>query len=609
MILLSAEKITKSYSEKILLNDVSLYLNTSDKVGIIGINGTGKSTFLKILSEEEISDSGVISKANGIRIGYLPQNPIFEEHISILEQVCRDAVSCSTEAVETIEFEAKNILTRLGITDFQRDTSLLSGGEKKRVAIARLLINPSEILILDEPTNHLDNEMVSWLENYLKRYNGAILMVTHDRYFLDRVTNKIIEITNGDLYTYSANYSQFLAIKAQREEMDQATQRKNKTLFKKELEWMQRGARARSTKSKFRIERFIELSQQDGIEPAEKLEMKSVSTRLGKKIIEMNQISKQYGDQTLIRGFQHILMRDARVGIIGANGCGKSTLLKMIAGKLQPDSGEVVFGDTVKVGYFSQEYDTIAQSKTVRVIDYIKEVAENVVMDDGVITASQMLERFLFPPDLQWNTIDRLSGGEQRRLFLLRVLMEAPNVLLLDEPTNDLDIQTLVVLEDYLAYFNGAVVVVSHDRYFLDETVDRIFEFRGDGEIKQYNGGYSDYLEKREPIEEKGSGKSIEKQQGNQMAKKQASTEGMVKKPKFTFKEQFEYDRIDETIAQLEDRLRDVESKIIAEASNYEALGVLSAEKETIEEELAEKMERWLYLNDLAEEIEAWGSQ
>ena len=507
------------------------------------------------------------------------------------------------------EYEAKSILTRMGITDFSTDVSRLSGGEKKRVAIASALINPCEILILDEPTNHLDNDMILWLENYLRKYPGAILMVTHDRYFLDRVTNRIVEISKGNLYNYQANYSQFLELKAQREEMEFSTERKNKSLYRTELEWIKRGPRARGTKSKERIERFEKLSAREKPTAGEKLNLSSMTTRLGKKTVEINNISKSFGEKQLIRDFDHIILRDARIGIIGKNGCGKSTLLKMITGDVVPDLGTVVIGDTVKLGYFSQESEEMDTS--LRVIDYIRGIAENIETVEGTLSASQMLEKFLFPADLQWNSIDRLSGGERRRLFLLRVLMDAPNILLMDEPSNDLDIETLVILEDYLENFNGALVVASHDRYFLDKVVDRIFEFQSDGTLKQYEGGYTDYLEgctvlAKQEKQEAGKNQRMPDGEGNNrenMPTRPAESSNKQRKPKFTYKEQMEYEEIDGLIADLEEQLKVLVKTIQSEASNYSRLGELLPQKEELEKTLAFKIDRWIYLNDLAEKI------
>lgn len=588
--LLSAEKITKFYSEKILLQDVSLYLNEGDKIGVVGVNGTGKSTFLKIIAGVEEPDSGIISKNPGIKIEYLEQNPQWDENLTILEQVL---VGSPSENNENKDYEAKAILTKLGITEFDKQLCNLSGGQKKRVAIASALVHPCDVLILDEPTNHLDNEMVVWLENYLIKYSGAIIMVTHDRYFLDRVTNKIVEIDNGNLYSYSANYSGFLELKAQREESEIATERKRQSLLKKELEWIQRGPRARGTKSKDRIARFEELSERPGITESAKLELSSVSTRLGKKTVEINNISKQFGERQIISDFEHCILRDARIGIVGKNGCGKTTLLNMISGKIQPDSGSVSVGETVKMGYFSQNCEEMDLS--LRVIDYIKDIAGTVETVDGRITASQMLEKFLFTPDLQYTTIGRLSGGERRRLYLLSILMEAPNILLLDEPTNDLDIQTLTILEDYLTQFSGAVVTVSHDRYFLDKVVDTIFEFQGDGTIKKCLGYYSDYLANNIAQEKK------PKAEVNKNEYKKPNSNNT--KLKLTFREQREFETIDSDIAELEEKISDLSDRIQLESSDYVQLQEILAEKETIEKALEEKMERWVYLNDLVEKI------
>ena len=596
MILLSAEKISKSYPGKVILQKASLTLNDTDKIGIVGINGTGKTTLLNLLAGHSAPDEGTISKASGVRIAYLQQNPEFDRNLSLLSIVLQNTDhGAQTESIH----EAKTILTKLGFFDFDMNTGTMSEGEKKRVAIAQTLMSPCELLILDEPTNHLDSLMVQWLETFLKRHRGSMVMVTHDRYFLERVTNRIVEIDSGSLYTYDGNYSQFLAQKAQREEMELATQRKNRSLYRRELEWMQRGARARSTKSKGRIERFNAL--QDGVTVApEAFAMDSVSSRLGKKIIEMENVSKSFGERCIIKDFSHVLLRDARLGIIGKNGCGKSTLLKMMAGVHQPDSGSILRGPTVKIGYLSQMWDTPPDD--MRVIDYIKEEAGEIATNEGVISAAKMLERFLFPSSVQWTQVRKLSGGEKRRLFLLRILMGAPNVLLLDEPTNDLDTDTLTVLEEYLESFAGAVVTVSHDRYFLDKVVDTIFEFRENGEIRQYTGGYSDYLEKREP--ETGDTDAVPSIKVEK-AKSDEPTRSPSKpaKPKFTFAEQREFGTIDADIAALEDQLRQAEGDIERYASDYEKLMPVLAEKGRLEAALAEKMNRWVYLNELAERI------
>ncbi len=595
MVLCSAVDITKNYSEKTLLENVSLYMSKGDKIGVVGINGTGKSTFLKIIAGEETSDSGTVSKLGGVRISYLPQNPIFEDNITILEQVFKGA---SKEFKDLKVYGAKTILTKLGIEDFDRNVSLLSGGEKKRVSIASALINPSDILILDEPTNHIDNEMVAWLETYLSKYSGVILMVTHDRYFLDRVTNRIIEIDNGSLYSYDANYSKFLDMKAQREEMELGSERKRKSILRRELEWIRQGPKARGTKSKSRIERFEELRDKQSSAVPSKLDVSSVTSRLGNKTVHIDDISKSFDGKQMIKDFEYHLLRDDRIGIIGKNGCGKSTMLKMITGQVIPDSGRIEVGETVKIGYYSQECEEMDTS--LRVIDYIKNIAENIVTPDGVITASKMLEKFLFPADQQWNTIGRLSGGERRRLFLLRTIMEAPNILLLDEPTNDLDIMTLVILEDYLKRFKGAVIVVSHDRYFLNKVVDKIFAFQDDGTLKQYIGGYSDYIEQYKPM---AINKKDEKSSEKKIATNTQPLDKKLNKTKFTYREQQDYQEIDNIIADLEEQVDGINKEIETETSNYVRLEELLNKKSEIELDLQEKMDRWIYLNELADII------
>jgi ATP-binding cassette subfamily F protein uup len=596
LILLSAEKISKSFPDKVILQKASLYLSDTDKVGIIGINGTGKTTLLNLLAGLTSPDEGTITRASGARIAYLQQNPVFDNSLSLLSIVLQNT---DKQKLDESAHEAKTILTKLGFFDFDINTSSMSEGEKKRVAIAQTLMSPCELLILDEPTNHLDSHMVQWLETFLQRYRGAMIMVTHDRYFLERVTSRIVEINAGALYTYDGNYSQFLMQKAQREEMELATQRKNRSLYRRELEWMQRGARARSTKSKGRIERFNAL--QDGVTVApEAFAMDSVSSRLGKKIIEINNVSKSFGERCIIKDFSYVLLRDARVGIIGRNGCGKSTLVKMMAGVLQPDLGSVVRGATVKIGYLSQMWDTPPDD--MRVIDYIKEEAGEIATNEGVISAAKMLERFLFPSSVQWTQVRKLSGGEKRRLFLLRILMGAPNVLLLDEPTNDLDTDTLTVLEEYLEGFSGAVVTISHDRYFLDKVVDTIFEFRDGGDIRQYTGGYSDYLEKREPETGEADAVTSAKMDKAKSIEPSRSPSKPVKL-RFTFAEQREFSTIDADILALEDHLRQAAEDIELYASDYEKLMPVLAEKGRLETALAEKMNRWVYLNELAERI------
>lgn len=591
VILLNAENITKNYNERPLLENVSLAINQGDKIGVIGVNGTGKSTLLKIIAGVEEADSGRITLGRGVRVGYLPQNPVFHKDATILQQVLAGVSPAQREAKT---FEAKTILTKLGFTDLEEKVSLLSGGQKKRVALACSLACETEILILDEPTNHIDSTMVDWLENYLARYKGALLMVTHDRYFLERVVNRIVEIDRGGLYGYPANYSKFLELKAQREEMEAATQRKRQSLLRKELEWIQRGARARGTKARFRVERFEELSSQPTLAETAKMEINAASSRLGKKTIEMEHIFKSYEGKTLIEDFSYHLLRDDRLGILGPNGCGKSTLLKIICGLIPADSGTVSVGETVKIGYFSQECEDMDHN--LRAIDYIRNFALEVETPSGTLTAAQLMETFLFDSLLQYTPIHRLSGGERRRLYLLGILMQAPNVLLLDEPTNDLDIQTLTILEDYLSTFPGAVVVVSHDRYFLDKVVDHIFAYEGNGKVKQYIGGYSDY-----------SALSREEQRQNApapSAPKAAYKSTHEKKLKFSYKEQKEFDEIDDVIAQLESQIQQTEEEIHLQSSNFSRLQELLAEKEQLEAALAEKMDRWVYLNDLNDQIQ-----
>ena len=589
MILLSANNISKTYMERKVLDDVSFFLNEGDKVGIVGINGTGKSTLLKILAGAEYPDGGTITRTNGIRISYLPQIPEFDDHGSILEQVL---AHLPADLMESKEFEAKSILGKMGITDYDKDISTLSGGEKRRAGIAAALVQPSDVLLLDEPTNHIDNETAQLLEDLLMKYRGAIVMVTHDRYFLNKICRKIVEVDKGKIYSCDGGYSDYLVYKAQREADIEATERKNRSVYRRELEWIKRGPRARGTKSKDRIERFKALENREIPVEAEKLQLQSVSSRLGKKTIEIENISKSISGKPLITDFSYIISRDARIGIVGHNGAGKSTFLKMIMGQLAPDSGNIVIGDTVNIGYFSQECESM--DPNMRVIEYIRETADRIQTPDGTVTASQMLERFLFNSELQWNRIEKLSGGERKRLYLLKVLMEAPNILLLDEPTNDLDIATLTILEDYLENFNGAVVAVSHDRYFLDRMATEIFEFR-DGMCNRYNGNYTDYAQQ--------ALKSVSAEKPKQKGEKKERTYTGKTRLKFSFKEQREYDTIDDDIAQLEQQIADTEKEISANSADYVKLQELSDKKEELENTLAEKMDRWVYLNDLAERI------
>lgn len=588
--LISAEHIAKRYGDRTLLSDVSLYVKEGDKIGIVGINGTGKSTLLSIAAGAGEPDAGERTIASGLQIGYLPQNPVFPPGKTVLEAVLE------TTGQGAKEFEARRMLTKLGLADLEQEVSTLSGGQKKRAAIAAVLARPQDVLILDEPTNHLDSDMTAWLEEYLQKFTGGMLMVTHDRYFLDRVTNRIGELDRGGLYLYDGNYETYLERKAQRDDMERASQRKRESFLKKELEWIQRGARARGTKSQFRIQRFEELREQTGPAEAAQMDMASLASRLGKKTAELHHVAKSFDGRTLIEDFSYILLRRDRVGIIGPNGCGKTTLLKIMAGMLSPDAGSAAWGDTVKIGYFSQDCETMDPSQ--RVIEYIRQEAEQVRTEDGVQTASQMLERFLFPGETQYTPVGRLSGGERRRLYLLRVLMSAPNILLLDEPTNDLDITTLTILEDYLEAFPGAVVTVSHDRYFLDKVVERIFAFNGDGTLRMYMGGYSDYA----------AAKSEESQNKVAQGKsdlKQAYRKERPAKLKFTFAEQREFETIDDEIASLEEAVAGIEREMEAQASQYLKLQELQEEKDALQQRLVAKMERWVYLTELEEKIQA----
>ena len=591
MILLSANNISKTYMERKVLDDVSFFLNEGDKVGIVGINGTGKSTLLKILAGAEYPDSGDVIRTNGIRISYLPQIPEFDDHGTVLEQVM---VHLPADLMTSKEFEARSILDKMGVPDVERDISQLSGGERRRAGIAAALIQPSDVLLLDEPTNHIDNETAQLLEDMLMRYKGAIVMVTHDRYFLDKICRTIVEVDRGKIYSCEGNYSDYVAYKAQREADAEAAERKNRAAYRRELEWISRGARARGTKSKDRIERFEALKNRDIPVETEKVQLQSVSSRLGKKTIEIENISKKIGDTPLITDFSYIISRDARIGIVGHNGAGKSTFLKMLIGQIAPDSGNIVIGDTVKIAYFSQECESMDPSQ--KVIEYIRETADRIQTPDGVVTASQMLERFLFTPELQWNRIEKLSGGERKRLYLLKILMEAPNILLLDEPTNDLDIATLTILEEYLDNFAGAVLAVSHDRYFLDRMATEIFEFRN-GQCIRYNGNYSDYA-----ANVRSGGESDDKPK-KKTEKKERSYSGLTKL-KFSFKEQREYATIDDDIEKLEQEIADTEKAIASNSSDYVKLQELSDRKSELENKLEEKMERWVYLSDLAERIE-----
>ena len=600
MNILNIEHISKNFGEKLIFDDVSYGIHEGDKIGIVGINGTGKTTFLKMIAGLEEPDNGQIIRQNGLRITYLPQNPEFPEGANVLDYVADG----KWEQDWNTESEAKTVLTRLGITEYMAKIETLSGGQKKRVALARTLVNPADVLVLDEPTNHIDNEMAMWLEEYLNRFKGVLIMVTHDRYCLDRVTNKILEIDHGKVYGYVENYSGFLELKAQREEMELASERKRQSVLRMELEWAKRGCRARSTKQRARLERLEALKNGKAPTQEKQVELDSIGIRMGKKTIELHHISKSYGEKKLIDDFDYIVLKNQRLGIIGPNGCGKSTLMKIITGKIEPDHGDVEIGDTIQIGYFAQEAEAMDPKQ--RVIDYMKDTAEYVPTKDGRITVSQMLERFLFDPVMQYTPIGKLSGGEKRRLYLLKVLMEAPNVLILDEPTNDLDIPTLTILEDYLDSFSGIVITVSHDRYFLDNVVDRIFAFEGDGILKQYEGGYTDYLEavsRQHPDQESAGAKPGADTKNGEKASAKDWKQNQPAKVKFSYKEQREFESIDGEIAELEEMIGSLEREILANATNSVKLSELMTQKEQAETKLEEKMDRWVYLNDLAEQM------
>ncbi|MCR1950061.1 MULTISPECIES: ABC-F family ATP-binding cassette domain-containing protein [unclassified Clostridium] len=632
MNLITLENITKTYSEKILLNNVTLNINDGDKIGLIGLNGAGKSTLLKILTGRDEFFDGKIVKGKNIRIEYLAQDTKYDDNSTILEQIFRgdtpemkllmeyeellekvnsdvslnDKLIALQSKIDTmnlwdLESDAKTILTKLGISDFNKKMSELSGGQRKRVFLASSLITPCELLVLDEPTNHLDSESIEWLEEYLNSRKGALIMITHDRYFLDRVTNKILELDRGNLYLYDGNYSDFLEKKAERLQVEAAKEEKRQKLILKELKWVRRGAKARTTKQKARLQRFDELVNTEYITVNTDIEMPFIGRRLGKKIIEINNISKAFDNKVLIKDFNYIFSKNDRIGVIGKNGAGKTTLINMIIGALRPDSGEIEIGDTVSIGAFSQ--DNTHMDLNQRAIDYIKEGGENIPTEDGYnITASQLAERFLFDGTLQYTPIEKLSGGERRRLHLLRVLMESPNVLILDEPTNDLDIETLKILEDFLDEFLGVVIIVSHDRYFLDRLCNKIFSYEGNGIVKQYVGNYSDYLIHKEyEIKPEKSQTEVKEKKSNQKENKNVSS-----KPKFTFKEQKEFEEIYSVIDSLENELTVIEDKMAKNASNYGALNELMKEKESIEEELLFKYERLEYLEDIANKIEEY---
>lgn len=595
MNILNAERISKAYGEKELFEAVTMGLNKGDKVGLIGVNGTGKSTFLKIIAGEETPDTGQVVMGKNVSVAYLSQTPEFAENDTVLAYVLRGKKNSSAA-------EAKQILTRLGLPDDEVAVANLSGGQKKRAALARTLVEPAEVLILDEPTNHLDNEMVLWLEQYIRRFKGELIMVTHDRYFLDQVTNRMIELDHGRLYSYDCNYSGFLAMKAQREEMARASESKRLNTLRRELEWIRRGCQARSTKQQARIDRYEDLKEASRQArrqfEQQTLEMNSVHTRLGRKTIELTALSKSCKDRVLIRDFTYIFLRDDRIGFIGSNGCGKSTLMKLIAGQAAPDGGTVEIGETVRIGYFMQENEPLDERMTV--LEYVRSIGEYVTTIQGQASASQMCERFLFPPKMQWTPVAKLSGGEKRRLYLLGILMQAPNVLILDEPTNDLDIETLEVLEEYLDGFGGIVIVVSHDRYFLDRTVDRIFAFEENGKLRRYEGGFSDYRAKCGATPENKPPAGSSAKPGKPAYFKERSNV-----PRFTYQEQKEYETIEADLEALEKELEAVEKEIAGAATQYSRLSELMQEKEHMEQALEQKMDRWLYLSNLAEKIAA----
>lgn len=640
MNIITLENINKSYSEKILLNNVSLGISDGDKIGLIGINGAGKSTFLKVVSGREEFFEGNITKGKNVRIEYLDQNPIFDEDATVLEQVFKgdtkemkllkkyeellDKInSCKSEDFDSLnselikiqgqidslnlwdlESDAKTILTKLGVRNYNEKVGNLSGGQKKRIALACALITPCEMLILDEPTNHLDSDSIEWLEEYLNARKGALLMITHDRYFLDRVTNRIIELDRGNIYSYPGNYTSFLEMKIERLETEQVQEEKKNALIKNELKWVRRGAKARTTKQKARLQRFDELVSTESIRIRDDVDISLVGSRLGKKVVELYDVCKSFGDKTLIKDFNYIFLRTDRVGIIGENGAGKTTLVNLLRGKLSLDSGTIEIGDTVKISCFAQ--DNTNMDPKLRVIDYVKEGGEFIPVEDGTkISASSMSERFLFDSTMQYTPIEKLSGGERRRLHLLRVLMESPNFLILDEPTNDLDIETLKILEDFLDKFMGVVIVVSHDRYFLDRICNKIFSYEGNGLIKEYNGNYSDFLISKEIEKLQEDNNTLEDKSKDEKSKgtKERSKDN---KPKFTFKEQKEFEGIDNDISKLEEKLENLDKDMAKNSSNYGKLNELMKEKEEAQKELEHKYERWEYLNEIAEAIEEY---
>ena len=610
MNVLTAENITKAYSERVLLDRASFSLQEGEKVGVIGVNGMGKSTLLRIIAGAEEPDEGSVVTGNSVKIGYLPQTPSFAEGETVLSAALRDVIETPEDFEK--ESEAKSLLGRLDFADFDQPVEELSGGQRKRVALVHVLLQPVDILVLDEPTNHLDSSMSGWLEEYLIRFRGTLVMVTHDRYFLDRVSTRIVEVDRGCVYSYPGSYSKYIQLKEERLDMEQASERKRRSILRTELQWLARGARARSTKQKAHIQRIEDMQNVTAPQQQGKVEMSSLASRMGRKTMEAREVCKAYGGRTIIDHYNYLFLKGDRIGIIGPNGCGKSTLLKILTGCLEPDSGTVETGPTIRTGYFSQENEYMDES--LKAIEYIREVAEYITTEDGKITASALMERFLFDGTQQWTRIEKLSGGEKRRLYLLHILMGAPNILILDEPTNDLDIQTLTILEDYLDTFQGIVIVVSHDRYFLDRTVHRIFAFEEDGKIRQYEGGYSDYLEAsrlRQAKEQEIAGAG-DKRAGNKGGEITGKTEKRerTKRPrevklKFSYKEQREFDGIDEEIERLEQKIAVLDQKMAEAATQYAKLNELMQEKDEAEKQLELKMDRWMYLNDLAERIAA----
>ena len=591
--LLSAEQLTKTYGTRVLLDGVSFYVEPGDKVGIIGVNGCGKSTLLRLLAGAEEPDEGTVRPDPNVRLAYLPQNPVFPGEHTVLEQVL---LGLDGEDRTLAEYEAKTILNQLGVPRFDQKVGELSGGERRRVALAAVLARPCDVLLLDEPTNHLDDRMVGWLEDYLRSWKGALVMVTHDRYFLERIVTKMVEVEGGRLYTYEGNYDKYLERKAARLESEKASERKRQAILRREYQWVMQGPTARGTKSRERLERYEALKAQTGPTEKSTLELSARASRLGKKTVELAGVTKTFGERTVVRDFSCMLLRDDRIGIVGSNGSGKSTLLNLMAGTLAPDSGTVEVGETVRFGYFRQEVPDM--DGDTRVIDYVKEIGNNIETAEGMLTASQLLEQFLFPAEVQWSPICKLSGGEKRRLYLLSVLAAAPNVLLLDEPTNDLDIQTLSILEDYLDTFPGAVIAVSHDRYFLDRVVRRVFAVEGDGAVRAYPGGYTEYLDAKRVEEKAKTPKTPASDKGKERP-------AAPKKLKFSYKEQREFDTIDDDIAALEEQISQVQAEQAAKATDYVALQELQEKQAQLEAALEEKMERWVYLNDLAEQIAA----